>query len=159
VFQLVHVAIYQGEVAARNAIRRTDERADYSLVRTHAVFTDPQVAVVGATEKELQKAETPYLAASYPFDDHGKSIVLGRTKGFVKMLAAAGDGRILGAAVVGPEGSDLIAELTVAMSFDATVYEFVKIPHLHPTLAEIWTYPAEELVGLLASVKTHAAAI
>ena len=63
------------------------------------------------------------------------------------MMAAPHDGRILGAAVLGPHASDLIHEVIVAMYYNATVFDFVKIPHLHPTLAEIWTYPAEELVA------------
>jgi len=53
----------------------------------------------------------------------------------------------LGAAIVGAEASDLIHEMIVAMHFGATVYDFVKIPHLHPTLAEILTYPAEEIIA------------
>ena len=93
------------------------------------------------------------MSGSYPFDDHGKAIAIGRTKGFVKMLASPDDGRILGAAVVGQEGSDLIHETIVAMAYGATVYDFVKIPHLHPTLAEIWTYPAETIVELIAAIK------
>ena len=145
-FALVHIAIQQGELAARNAIHGAQERIDYSLSKTHTVFTDPQVAIAGDTEKELQRAGTPYVSASYPFNDHGKAISIGKTKGFVKMMASPSDGRILGAAILGPDGSDLIHELIVALYYHATVFDFVKIPHLHPTLAEIWTYPAEELV-------------
>ena len=59
------------------------------------------------------------------------------------MMADATTGRILGATVIGPQGSELIHEMIVAMRFNATVDEFMRIPHLHPTLAEIWTYPAE----------------
>jgi pyruvate/2-oxoglutarate dehydrogenase complex dihydrolipoamide dehydrogenase (E3) component len=144
-YQLVHVAIQQGEIAGRNAVTGGRERADYRLTRTHTVFTDPQVAIVGVTERELKAAGTPYLSASYPFDDHGKAVALGRTKGFVKMLASPTDGTILGAAIVGPEASDLIEPLIVAMSFNATAEQYAKIPHLHPTLVEILTYPAEEI--------------
>jgi pyruvate/2-oxoglutarate dehydrogenase complex dihydrolipoamide dehydrogenase (E3) component len=145
-FLLVHVAIYQGEIAARNALRDGSEEADYAIVKAHTVFSDPQVAIVGDTEKDLSRAGVDYLAASYPFSDHGKAISVGKTKGFVKMLAAPADGRILGVAIVGPDASDLIHEAIVAMHYRATVFEFVKIPHLHPTMAEILTYPAEELV-------------
>ena len=144
-YPLVHVAIYQGEIAARNAILDAHEKADYHLQKAHTIFTDPQVGVVGATERELIGQERSFLTASYPFADHGKAMTLGRTAGFVKMIADPSDGRILGAAVVGPEGSELIHELIVAMHFQATVFDFLKIPHLHPTLAEIWTYPAEEI--------------
>jgi len=145
-FALVHIAIQQGELAARNAVRGSSEHVDYSLSKTHTVFSDPQVAIAGETEKELQRAGIPYLVASYPFNDHGKAISIGKIKGFVKMMAAPSDGRILGAAILGADGSDLIHELVVALFYRATVFDFVKIPHLHPTLAEIWTYPAEELM-------------
>ena len=150
-YPLVHVAIYQGELAARNAILGTADEADYALQRTHTIFTDPQVAVVGRTEKECRAANVPYLASSYLFAEHGKAIAINKTKGFVKMLASPHDGRILGAAVVGAEGSDLIHEVIVAMYYGATAQEFAKIPHLHPTLAEIWTYPAEDLAAQVAS--------
>jgi pyruvate/2-oxoglutarate dehydrogenase complex dihydrolipoamide dehydrogenase (E3) component len=150
-FPLVHVAIQQGEVAGRNATTGGHESVDYRISKTHTVFTDPQVAIVGETERELQAAGIPYLSASYPFEDHGKAVALGRTKGFVKMLASPADGTILGAAILGPEASDLIEPLIVAMSFGATVQQYMRIPHLHPTLVEILTYPAEELAERIDS--------
>ena len=158
-YPLVHVAIYQGELAARNAIRGAAEEADYALQRTHTIFTDPQVAVVGRTEKELQAAGVPYLSGSYLFSEHGKAIAINKTKGFVKMLASPDDGKILGAAVVGPEASDLIHEVIVAMFYGGTASEFARIPHLHPTLAEIWTYPAEDIAEQLASSRAGAIAV
>ena len=157
-YALVHVAIQQGEVAARNAVRNGREKIDYRLTKTHTIFTDPQVAVAGETEKSLQAAGTPYLKADYPFNDHGKAVALGRTRGFVKMLAAPSDGRILGAAILGPDASDLIEPLVVAMAFGATVEQYAKIPHLHPTLVEILTYPAEEIADLRKAALPAAAA-
>lgn len=151
-YPLVHVAIYQGEIAARNAVTNGNEKADYSLQKTHTIFTDPQIAVAGATEKELRRSETHYVTSSFLFSDHGKAISIGKTKGFVKIMASPSDGSILGAAVVGPDGSDLVHEMIVAMRYRATVYEFVKIPHLHPTLAEIWTYPAEDIIEQIATL-------
>ena len=77
--EIVHIAIEQGEIAAHNAVypgkppRKMDDRLKASVV-----FTDPAVAGVGLTEKECQAQEIPYLVASYPFDDHGKSICLGK---------------------------------------------------------------------------------
>ncbi|HKE35838.1 MAG TPA: dihydrolipoyl dehydrogenase [Candidatus Baltobacteraceae bacterium] len=146
---LVHVAIYQGEVAARNACLEGKERADYGLITAHSVFCDPQVAAVGKSEKMLQREGIRYVSGRYDFAEHGKAQCLGKTKGFVKMMADANDGRILGAAVIGPQGSELIHEVIVAMNFKSTVAEFMRIPHLHPTLAEIWTYPAEECAAQL----------
>lgn len=157
-YLLVHVAIQQGEIAGRNAATGARERADYSLSKTHTVFTDPQVAIVGETERELKAAGVEYLVASYPFNDHGKAVALGHTKGFVKMMASPNDGRILGAAILGPEASDLIQPLIVAMAYGATVHDYARIPHLHPTLVEILTYPAEELAERLRAVPKLAVA-
>jgi len=156
-FALVHVAIQQGEIAGRNAILGTREAADYSLSKTHTIFTDPQVAIAGDSEKELTRNGRDFLKASYPFDDHGKAISIGKTKGFVKMLADPRDGRILGAAMLGAHASDMIHEVVVAMYYKSTVFEFMKIPHLHPTMAEIWTYPAEELAEMVAARQTRPA--
>jgi pyruvate/2-oxoglutarate dehydrogenase complex dihydrolipoamide dehydrogenase (E3) component len=150
VHPLVHVAIYQGEIAARNAVTGSSEQADYSLQKTHTIFTDPQVAIAGATEKELERAGIPYLTGAYLFSEHGKAVAINKTKGFVKMMASPSDGRILGAAIVGPDASDLIHEVIVALYYHGTVQEFAKIPHLHPTLAEILTYPAEDIAEQIA---------
>ena len=85
--------------------------------------------------------------AKYPFNDHGKAIVKGETEGFVKLITERATGEILGGAVVGPEAAELIHEITVAMHFHGTAADLAKVPHYHPTLSEIWTYPAEELAG------------
>ena len=143
-YLLVHVAIYQGEIAARNAISGTNEEADYRIVTAHTVFSDPQVALVGMTEKELRHRGIDYVVGRYDFAEHGKAMCLNKTVGFVKMMANPVTGEILGAAIVGPQASELIHEVIVAMNFRSTVEQFMRIPHLHPTLAEIWTYPAEE---------------
>ena len=148
-YMLVHVAIYQGEVAARNACLDGHEEADYRLVAAHTVFSDPQVAAVGLSEKALVRGGIPYVRGRYDFAEHGKAQCLGKTKGFVKMMADPKTGRILGASVIGPQGSELIHEVIVAMNYESTVADFMRIPHLHPTLAEIWTYPAEECAAQL----------
>jgi pyruvate/2-oxoglutarate dehydrogenase complex dihydrolipoamide dehydrogenase (E3) component len=148
-YMLVHVAIYQGEVAARNACLGTEEIADYRLVSAHTVFCDPQFAAVGRSEKELARSGIEYVRGRYDFAEHGKAQCLGKTKGFVKMMADKAGGEILGAAVLGPQASELIHEVIVAMRFGSTVDQFMRIPHLHPTLAEIWTYPAEECAAAL----------
>jgi len=147
---VVHLAIQQGEIAARNARRLMDgdtgtlEQIDYRL-RLFGVFSHPQVAAVGQSEEELRHAGVPFLAAEYPFDDHGKSMVMGETEGFVKLLAHRESGEILGGVCVGPHATELIHEIAVAMHFHSTAADLAKVPHYHPTLSEIWTYPAEEL--------------
>ncbi|MEO6740408.1 MAG: NAD(P)/FAD-dependent oxidoreductase [Chthoniobacteraceae bacterium] len=151
-FEVVHIAIQQGEIAARNAARllagNTEpmEESDYRL-KLFAVFSDPEVAVVGRGEAELRAAGVAFRVASYPFNDHGKSLVMGETDGFVKLITAADGGEILGGACVGPHAAELIHEIVVAMRFRATAAQLAETPHYHPTLSEIWTYPAEELAA------------
>lgn len=150
--EIVHIAIEQGEIAARNAARLLRgkgeplESIDYRL-RLFAVFTQPEAAMVGLTEREARDLGMDVAAASYPFDDHGKSLVQGNIDGFVKLIADRATGELVGGAVVGPHASELIHEVVVALRYRATAAEFLKIPHYHPTLSEIWTYPAEELAG------------
>ncbi len=151
-YEIVHIAVQQGEVAARNAVRlRRGEDAlesvDYRL-KIFIVFTMPEVAAVGMTEAELASTDCDFQVATYPFSDHGKSLIMGEKDGFVKLIANCRTGEILGGAVVGPKASELIHEIAVAMHYRATAAELAKIPHYHPTLSEIWTYPAEELAGL-----------
>ena len=143
--EIVHIAIQQAEIATHNLLHpRTPRRMDYRLL-TNVVFTDPQVATVGLTEKEATARQIPFLAASYPFNDHGKSLIMEALDGFVKLLANPKTGEILGGCCVGPVGGELIHEIVVAMAKRMTVHELAATPHYHPTLAEIWTYPAEEL--------------
>jgi len=145
--EIVHIAIQQAEIATYNLLHpRTPRRMDYRLL-TNVVFTDPQVATVGLTEKEATARQIPFLAASYPFNDHGKSLIMEALDGFVKLLANPKTGEILGGCCVGPVGGELIHEIVVAMAQRMKVHELAATPHYHPTLAEIWTYPAEELAG------------
>jgi len=143
--EIVHIAIQQAEIAAHNIANPRRPRAlDYRLL-TKVVFTDPQVATVGLTEKAAAAGKIPFLAASYPFNGHGKSLIMEALDGFVKLLANPKTGEILGGSCVGPVGGELIHEITAAMAKRMTVHELAAIPHYHPTLAEIWTYPAEDL--------------
>ena len=143
--EIVHIAVQQGEIVAHNITNPgTPRRMDYRLLIS-VVFTEPQVAYVGLTEKEAKARNLPYLTASYPFNDHGKSLIMEAKDGFVKLLANPKSGEILGGACVGPAGGELIHEIVAAMAKRMTVHELAAMPHYHPTLAEIWTYPAEEL--------------
>ena len=150
-FEVVHIAIEQAVVAAKNVQRlfqgKDLSRMDYRL-RLFAVFSNPQLAFVGLTEKEASNRQIPIRAATYPFADHGKSLVRGEPDGFVKLIVHAVTGEILGATAIGPEAAELIHEIVVAMHFRASAADLASIPHYHPTLSEIWTYPAEELADL-----------
>ena len=148
--EIVHIAIQQGEIAAHNILRPSQPRTiDYRLL-TSVVFTDPQIAAVGLTEKSARAAGIAFLAASYPFNDHGKSLIMEARDGFVKLLADPHTGEILGGSCVGPMGGELIHEIIVAMSQRMSVHALAAVPHYHPTLAEIWTYPAEDLAAQIS---------
>jgi pyruvate/2-oxoglutarate dehydrogenase complex dihydrolipoamide dehydrogenase (E3) component len=150
--EIVHLAVQQGEIAAYNiAHANAPRRMDYRLLIA-VVFTEPQVAFVGLTEKEAKARGISYLTASYPFNDHGKSLIMEAKDGFVKLLADSKSGEILGGACVGPAGGELIHEIAAAMAKRMTIHELAAMPHYHPTLAEIWTYPAEELAGQISDV-------
>jgi pyruvate/2-oxoglutarate dehydrogenase complex dihydrolipoamide dehydrogenase (E3) component len=143
--EIVHVAVQQGEIAAHNVAHPNTPRTADDRLLAQVVFTDPQIGVVGLTEKEAKARGIPYLAASHPFVDHGKSLIMEAKDGFVKLLADPQSGEILGGCCVGPLGGELIHEIITAMAKRMTVHELAVTPHYHPTLAEIWTYPAEEL--------------
>ena len=107
-FEIVHIAIQQGEIAARNIARllkgetNDHEEIDYRL-KLYGIFTEPQVAIAGLSEVDAAKAGRAVISASYPFDDHGKSMVHGETEGFVKLIADPQTKELLGGAAVGPE--------------------------------------------------------
>lgn len=149
-YDVVHVAIQQGELAGWNACHpeQAPKCFDDRLV-TEVIFTDPQVAVVGLTEKACQRRGIAYLASSYPFADHGKAMCLGAAHGFVKLVAEPATGALLGAQIVGPEAGELIHELIAVMYYRGTVHDLLRMPHYHPTLAEIITYPAESIAERL----------
>lgn len=146
--EIVHIAIQQGEVAGWNAThpdqppREIDER-----LTANVVFTDPQLASVGYTEKDCRAKKIEYLAASYPFNDHGKSLCLGETHGHVKLLCDPKSGEIIGGHITGPEAGELIHQLIAIMYYNGTVGDVLNMPHYHPTLSEIITYPAEALAA------------
>lgn len=143
--EIVHLAIQQGEIAAHNILHPAKTRSmDYRLL-TSVVFTDPQIGTVGLSEREAAQKQIPCLTARYPFNDHGKSMIMNALDGFVKLMADPKSGEILGGSCVGPMGGELIHEIIAAMHKRMTVHELAAMPHYHPTLAEIWTYPAEEL--------------
>ncbi len=142
---IVHLAVAQGELAARHAfgIKRI-KPINHDLL-LNVVFTDPPLASIGRQEAELGVAGKDYLVADYPFDDHGKSILMEAKRGYVKVIAEPKKGRILGAEIVGPQAGELIHCFSGPLAMRATVFDLLKAPWYHPTLAEILTYPLETI--------------
>ncbi len=100
------------------------------------IYTEPELAWVGKTEKELKDAGIPYRVGSFPFAAIGRAVAMNETAGQVKMLAHAETDRILGVHMVGPVVSELIAECVVAMEFKGSAEDLARIVHAHPTLSE-----------------------
>jgi pyruvate/2-oxoglutarate dehydrogenase complex dihydrolipoamide dehydrogenase (E3) component len=148
-FEIVHLAIMQGEVAARHARGEKPEPVNYRT-RTGVIFTDPQIASVGLTPGDPRKPGHDVIIASYPFNDHGKSLLMEAPHGYVKAWADRRDGRLLGAECVGKDAGELIHAMAVAVSLGARVPDLLKVHWYHPTLSEIWSYPLEELAEAMA---------
>lgn len=147
--EIVHIAIAQAELAARHAAGgKKLKPVDFSLL-LNVVFTDPQLATIGRLERDLDEAGVKYVAASYPFNDHGKSILMDANYGYVKIIAEPRRGRILGAEIVGKDAGELIHAFTTPLAMRATVHDMLRAPWYHPTLAEIITYPLEVLAAKL----------
>jgi len=154
--EIVHLAIQQAELAVRHIAGIAKIKpVDYNLLLS-VVFTDPQLAQIGLSERDLKTAHTPYLAAAYPYDDHGKAILLEATRGYAKVFAAPDTGRLLGAEIVGRDAGELIHCFTTPLAMRATVFDMLRAPWYHPTLAEILTYPLEEIAEQIAAAKTKA---
>jgi len=143
--EMVHIAIQQGELAARHAAKISKiSPVDYKLL-LNVVFTDPQLATIGRLEDGLSSAGVEFITASYPFNDHGKSILMEANYGYVKVIAEPKRGRILGAEIVGKDAGELIHCFTGPLAMRATVFDLLRAPWYHPTLSEIITYPLEEI--------------
>jgi len=89
------------------------------------------------------------LVADYPFDDHGKSILMQAKYGYVKVFADR-SGVVLGAECVGKDAGELIHAMAVAVTLKANVRDLLKVHWYHPTLSEIWSYPLEDIFDQLA---------
>ena len=102
----------------------------------NATYCHPEVASVGATERELKEKEIPYKVGKFPFSANGRARTSGETEGFVKILADPKYGEILGAHIIGAHATELIHELAVARENELTIEEVDLTVHAHPTLSE-----------------------
>ncbi len=144
---IVHLAVAQGELAARHAFGVKGIRPVDQALLLSVVFTDPPLATIGRSESDLKKDAVPFVVATYPFNDHGKSILMDANYGYVKVIAEPQRGRILGAEIVGKDAGELIHCFSGPLAMKATVFDLLRAPWYHPTLAEILTYPLEEIAA------------
>ncbi|MBV9439374.1 MAG: FAD-dependent oxidoreductase [Candidatus Eremiobacteraeota bacterium] len=142
---LVHTAAYGGRLAATNAFATEPRRADWTRWEVHALYTAPQVAIAGRTERQCRAEEIAYDAATLPVSEVGKALVSDEAEGFVKMLVRRDDRRIIGITLVADDAIDLAGEAFALIDRGATPREVAEMPHLHPTMSELLARIAERL--------------
>ncbi len=141
-----HAASAQGIVCAENIAGHKTVTLDYTFLPS-AIYCHPQVASFGLSEKRAKELGHEIRVAKFPFQANGKALGLGDYTGFVKIVADAKYGEILGAHLIGPEVTELLPELTLAHNLELTVEEIARNVHAHPSLSEVIMEAAHGLVG------------
>lgn len=131
---LAHVASAQGMVAAENCMGYQKEMNYESIPR--CIYTSPEIASVGLSEKEATEKNLDYQTGKYYFNGNGRAITNGKAEGFIKVLRDKKYNQILGIHIVGPNASELISEGVLAVNLEATPEEIAATIHPHPTLSE-----------------------
>jgi dihydrolipoamide dehydrogenase len=147
---LAHKAVHEGHVAAEVAAGKPS----YFDVRgiPSVAFTDPEVAWVGVTETEAKAAGVKYGKGSFPWVASGRSLSLGRDEGMTKLLFDEATHRLIGAAAVGPNAGELIAETALAVEMGADATDIGLTVHPHPTLSETVGMAAEAFEGTITDL-------
>jgi len=143
---LAHVASAQGIVAAETIAGVESVTLDYEKM-PRCVYCQPQVASFGITEAQANERGRETRVGSFPFRAIGKAIGLGDYDGFVKIVADATSGEILGGHLVGPEVTELLPELVLASIWELTPHEIARTVHAHPTLSEALMEAAHGVFG------------
>ena len=132
---LAHVASYEGVCAVENIAGHGNRTPDYHAA-PNCIYTDPEIAHVGLGEREAKEKGIEVKVGRFPFAASGRALTLGQSEGFVKVVAEASSGRLLGAHIIGPRATDLIAEATLAVQNGLTLEQIDLTIHAHPTLPE-----------------------
>ena len=132
---LAHVASYEGVCAVENIVGHGNRIPDYHAA-PNCIYTDPEIAHVGLGEKEAKDKGLDVKVGRFPFTASARALTLGQPEGFVKVIADASSGKLLGAHIIGPRATDLIAEATLAVQNGLTLEQIDLTIHAHPTLPE-----------------------
>jgi len=143
---LAHVAENMGIAAAEHMAGEPTTPMDF-IMMPRATYCQPQVASFGYTEKQAREAGYDINVAKFPFQANGKSLGLGETTGFVKLISDKKYGEMLGAHLIGPDVTELLPELTLARFAELTPNEIARNVHAHPTLSEAIKEAAHGLEG------------
>jgi dihydrolipoamide dehydrogenase len=142
---LAHAASHQGIVAVNNIMGKPCDM-DYTAVPS-AIFTEPEIAMVGIGEKEANIQGIEVEVGKFPFSANGKALSYGESNGFIKIIKDKNTKRLIGASIVGLHATDLIAELTLAIKNNLTAEAITETIHAHPTTAEVIHEAALSLEG------------
>ncbi|WMT17802.1 dihydrolipoyl dehydrogenase [Parageobacillus toebii] len=142
---LAHKASYEGKIAAE-AIAGKPSEIDYLAIPA-VVFSEPECASVGYFEQQAKDEGIDVVTAKFPFAANGRALSLNDTDGFMKLVVRKEDGVVIGAQIVGPNASDMIAELGLAIEAGMTAEDIALTIHAHPTLGEIAMEAAEVALG------------
>lgn len=142
---LAHKAEEEGVVAAE-VIAGQKAHMHYKSIPS-VVYTWPEIATVGLTEAQLKESGRPYKTGKFPFSANGRARAMGETSGFVKLLADAKTDELLGAHIVGPNASEMIAEVVLGFEYRASADDIGGTVHAHPTLSEVTKEAALAALG------------
>jgi dihydrolipoamide dehydrogenase len=134
-YLLAHAASHEGIVAAEDIAGKRLAPMEQALI-TRCTYSHPQVASVGLTEKQARESGREVKVGKFPFSAIGRAQIHGETAGFVKIVADAKSGQLLGTHIVGPEATELIAEPALTQLFQGDAWELGRNIHPHPTLSE-----------------------
>lgn len=143
---LAHKASYEGKVAAE-AIAGQASAIDYKAI-PEIVFCDPELASVGLTETKAKEEGREVITNKFNFAANGRALSLNNAEGFVKIVADKETQIVLGGQIVGPEATNLISEIGLAIEMGATLEDIALTIHGHPTLGEVVMEAAEGALGL-----------
>ena len=143
--QLAHYATAQGIAAAENAVQTKQRKHD--TIVPNVIFTSPEIGTAGLSEDDAKKQNRAVKTGKFRFAGLGKGIATGEITGFVKWIADAATGQLIGAAAVGPHATELVAEAAAVIRAELTTAELGRTIHAHPTFSEAWMEAAHALHG------------
>ncbi|MGH9477341.1 MAG: dihydrolipoyl dehydrogenase [Terriglobales bacterium] len=144
---LAHVGSMEGMVAVAHIAGKKFRAMDYTRV-PNCTYCEPQVASVGLTEAAARAQGLSVKVGKFPFVGNSKATILGMHEGFIKMVADAKDGTLLGVHMIGPLVTELVSEATLALQMNASADELMETIHAHPTVYEAMLDAANNIYGL-----------
>ncbi len=129
-----HKASYEGRVAAE--VIAGKKAANDARVIPAVIYTDPEIASCGLSEKQAKEKNIDYKVVKFPWPASGRAVAMNAGQGFTKLLVHPENERILGAGIVGKHADDMVAELVLAIEMAATAEDIALSIHPHPTLSE-----------------------